>query len=553
MSARITRIVLLFFFVLLLLSTRLAVLMLFPEKVVRHSLRHTPRIQADLEHLRVLRIDDGRGRILYRNGLPWSGTVTSSPVSPISRLSAGHISPVSAADRPTTDKAGNHKPANDKSRNHKLRNGNVAEVKSAKSGPFVIHSERTAPLSRPALVVGRVGLPDIWPSRVRSVAEQGRSGLEYTFDYLLRQGHPGYLGEMTEAENTNWAHRLFWLPVRSGIDVRTTVDPAWQQAAESTLHKHGIKSGAVVVLNVKTRDVLAMASRNTLAPESNEAVKVHTPGSIFKLITAAASLDSYRNSPQDSFYCDGRLSEPGITLNCWRKHGHETLLQAFAGSCNVVFAQLGISAGEKALALTARNFGLLGNGLQHVNGKSVLIEAESAHVFIGGKHRPAEKGAIAHTAIGQQDVKISPLQAANLSATIAAGGVYRDARLVTDAEKNHKVKRYFGGQRNQRAVSQNTAAWIGRAMYMTAHWKNGTAFDLADNAANPAVKTGTAQVSGGMVNAWLTGYAPYRRPEIAFCIFVGSEEDSTAHRQVHAMIKDLLASYRQFQAPHVIG
>lgn len=549
-----------------LLLVRVVVLMLLPDTesarfAAKSHWTSGLRIQSDMEHLRLYRIDDGRGRILFRTGLPWSGTTiplseTESRRGRTQRFGHGVI-PAQAAFL------------------HQ-------ELKGAKPPQHQripglrTHTEEQQASPNP--VVGKVGLPDEWPSPNRAVEEQGRSGLEYTFDSVLRHGRPGYVGQFKGQGTDWWNARLFALQANPGVDVRTTVDEAWQTAADAALRRHGVVSGAVVVLDVQSRDILAMSSASPSGKFMNQAVKAQVPGSIFKIVTAAAAWDSYRHSPQDRFYCNGTLVRPGLTLHCWRAHGEETLLQAFAGSCDAAFAAMGLEQRTRGLELAANRLGLMSTGLQQVWHRPVLAEAEAGRVFLDGllgshavshaefaQRQTVSDGDIAHAAIGQQDVRMSPLQGANLAATVAAKGIYRDARLVQDTEVAGHRKRAFATNPRRRAISAPTAAWIGLAMHMAAHNSVGTAYDLARNPADPAVKTGTAELSGSrtnalqggshssVVNSWMVGFAPYQHPKIAFAVYVGNQDEAIGHRQVHAAVQDLLKAYMQFQPRHVIA
>jgi|GEM_PF-5672354 len=505
---------------------RLTFIALWPHQHQTLAVPSSLRLGADLEHLRLRQIDDNRGRILYKSGLPWSGL--------------SHLEKTSQAARHA-------------------------------SLPAYVHSERDTQKNEP--VIGEVGLPDKWPNEVRGAPEQGRSGLEYTFDPLLTSADVGYLGTFPRSHLVTPQQELFWHRGRKGADIRTSIDAFWQTATEQALSRHRVAQGAIVVLDIRSRQVLAMASRTRGSSLVNEAVRAQVPGSVFKIVTAAAAFDSCRHSPRDTFFCSGQLRRPGLTLNCWHRHGKENLFEAFAGSCDTAFAALGLETGKQGLGVAAQRLGVLGTGLQQVGGRPVLREAETGRVFLGGTST-GDSGEAAHAAIGQQDVRLSPLQAANLAATVADGGMYRDAQLVLDAQRDGRTLRRFSASAPRRALSPATAGYLKEAMYMAAHRSMGTATDIGRLPIPAAVKTGTAELgqSGGgsgiasgsgngsgsgigpqRVNSWMVGFAPYEHPAIAFAVYVGNQEERRGHFQVHQITRDLLQAYMQFQPDTVIG
>ncbi|GMA52113.1 hypothetical protein GCM10025857_34700 [Alicyclobacillus contaminans] len=207
--------------------------------------------RADLQHFQVLQVDDGRGRIRYRNGLAlWDGAVV-------------------------TEWAG-----------HRWR----------------IHSELPGAVDT---LAGRVGKPDVWPNPHRAVAEQGRSGMELTFDAALQSRRPSLVARLRTPEGRVSSDTLYVAHALPGADVRTTLDVGWQRRAEAWLADHRVRDGAVVVLDVATNQMLAAAGVRAGHPDATVAVTPFTPGSIFKLVTGAAALDAYRARPDSVFLCLG--------------------------------------------------------------------------------------------------------------------------------------------------------------------------------------------------------------------------------------------------------
>jgi cell division protein FtsI/penicillin-binding protein 2 len=445
-------------------------------------------------------IDDGRGRILYRSGQPWSGTA--------------HVAAV------------------------KLPNGTRIETQ--------IHNE-IANL-HPSPVIGRVGRPDVWPSQSRIVEEQGRSGLELSFDEWLMSRRPAFIGALRDAKGA-LSQRVFQTAAIRGDDVRTTIDYAWQRTAESLLKQYGVKVGAIVVLDVHSHDVIAMASQNERHPLENTAVRAFTPGSIFKLITAAAAFEMYVVFPDTRFTCTGKLDTPSIKMHCWRPHGAERFIDAIAESCDVVFASVGTQVKRSAIEYMAKQVGILTPGLQKFRRASVLWEAEKGTVF---RQRGEDDGLVANTAIGQQDVKMTPLQAANLACTVANRGKYQDVRLVLDIEHDGRIRHRLRVNSGHRAFSNMTAFKLRQGMRLAVTSPQGTAHALFHAPVQAAIKTGTAELSNGNVNGWMVGFAPYKKPDIAFSVLVADVKSAQAHAITPKIVQGLLDAYRQYHPSTVI-
>jgi cell division protein FtsI/penicillin-binding protein 2 len=485
---------------LVILAVRLLCLTLFPDEVNRQKparWQEQLRVKADLEHFRTVRTDDGRGRILFRNGMPWTGTWNKQVLG-----------------------------------QYQVR----------------AHTEQTSQVVDP--VAGQVGLPDRWPDVERVTPEQGRSGLEYVFDRVLRGQRPGYVATMRNVGPVEQPSLYAVQPV-PGADIRTTIDPAWQRLARSAVDKARVRRAAVVLLDVNSNEALAIAGRDPEHPWSIPAIKAETPGSVFKLVTAALALESYQFRPTARFFCTGAVQVPGVNMRCWTRHGKETLVQAIADSCDVTYASVGMRLGRKGMEWVFRQLHLDSPQLQVVDAAPVLPGAESAVVF---RRRGADAGLLANTAIGQEDVRLTPLQAASLARTIAAGGRMRPVRLVLDAEKSGVVMRNYATAPDRYVVSATTAYWLGQGMREAVTRPSGTAHALASAAVSAAVKTGTAELPGGRtVNAWMIGFFPAQHPKYAFSVFVGNLPSQQAHQAVVEITRKLLNGYRQFQGTPVIG
>jgi cell division protein FtsI/penicillin-binding protein 2 len=488
------------------LMGRLFVCMVFPDNTSQGAAaKWAARVttKADLQRLLLLQTDDGRGRILFRSGAPWSGSWRVT-----------HFGPQAEAHT-------------------------VGE-----------HSELTPP-GLGAVTVGKVGLPDSWPDSDRPIQEQGRTGLEYTFDKVLTGRRPGYVGLLKNVHGEAEPGMVYQIAASPGVNIRTTVDFAWQRWAESALTRANLSTGSIVVLNLAQNQVLAMASRDDEQPNRNVAIQAQTPGSVFKLVTAAAALDSYRYRTNSRFYCSGAANIPGVTMNCWAKHGSETLLQALSQSCDVAFADVGWQIGRAGFEEMTRRLHICETNLQSVDGTPVMPGAESGVVF---KRTGNDAGLLANTAIGQEDVRMTPIQAANLASTLANGGLYRDVRLALSAEKGHQTVRLYTTDNATQGMTEATALQIGESMRQAVTLPTGTAHTLKNAPVSCAVKTGTAELNPrSVVNGWMVGFAPYDHPQIAFCVFAGHTSSTQAHEVVRQITLELLSTYRQFRPGSIIS
>lgn len=504
MKQRVFRLTIIFVICFVVLLGRLFVLMIFPDGLsfFRSNSVKDRRVwpvqlreREELEHLVTRFMDDGRGQILFGNGKSWSEQLV------------GLVPQVLQRELP----------------------------KYKKKQTF-------------NAVVGQVGRTDHWPIQGKVLPEQGRSGLEATFDTVLASKQPGYIGTLVDAKNQIVIGRspFIQLPKR-GENVRTTIDSAWQNETQSLLSKAHVINGAIVVLRIQDNSILAMASKSP--DDENTAVMSATPGSIFKLVTAAAALETQQTRLHDIFYCPGFVPLQGVHMHCWAIHGKENFISALAVSCDTVFAEMAVHLGRIPLQTLSERLGLSSSGLQMWNGQSVLPEAQQGSVLIAHGNDP---GLLANTGIGQQDVRLSPLQAALLCSTIANVGWYRPARLVADLEQHQQADVILPRGVWHRAFSRYTAECIKMAMQEVVSNLHGTAHDLS--AYDVAAKTGTAELYGTKaVNGWLVGFSPVQHPRFAFAIEVKKAPSSLAHQQIHQIGRELLYWSRQYLQGKNIG
>ena len=211
--------------------------------------------------------------------------------------------------------------------------------------------------------------PDEWADgQDPSHSRIGVTGLEAAFEPFLQGGAQQLLTYTTDGRgqplnglNMTTEKNGGAIPYR----IQSTVDLRAQQVAEKALDEAGVTDGAVVVQEIATGDVLAMAGRPDTDtahkgenPWDNRALMETTPGSIFKTVVAVAALDSGKVKPTETFTCNGHLGRYGMKDSKEGGHGRQTLSQASANSCNVVFSKVAERLGGKTIEDTARRMGL---------------------------------------------------------------------------------------------------------------------------------------------------------------------------------------------------
>lgn len=380
----------------------------------------------------------------------------------------------------------------------------------------------------------------------------GAAGLERSLDLYLRGNDvtaayyaiDGTGGAIPGLGATIKGHVNVYLP----LTVHSTVDDEIQRHIEKLTEQHHIEQGAVVVLDARNSDVVAMVSSPFYNPKhidlqqgewSNSAVKAAVPGSIFKTIIAAAALEKGVTTPDEVFHCNGQYGKYG--LSCWLKHGHGdiTLEEGYAHSCNIVFATLGERLSQSDITETAIALGL-GQKIgwqttttykseeQHIG----QIDQEEAGIIF--KTKAEDGGARAQTAIGQRDVLMTPLQAANMVVTLLNQGKLTTPRLVSSINYkdgshflNFDVKQSYSAQSVSPHTSQLLTSWMSKVV------TEGTGKILQSSSWTLSGKSGTAQVivnNKHLNNQWFIGYGPTEKPQYVVAVLVKNKEINSSNQ-----------------------
>jgi peptidoglycan glycosyltransferase len=325
----------------------------------------------------------------------------------------------------------------------------------------------------------------------------------------------------------------------SGGDVVLTMDPAVQETAMAGLD--GV-TGAVVALDPSTGAVLGMASTPTYDPNQlsshepaairdyaaqldgrevdprlNRAINArYEPGSIFKVVVSAAALSSGQYTPDTVIPAPQELVLPGTRTalenfggSACDPSGRQSLLEALTISCNTAFAQLGIDLGEDRVREMAEAFGIGGDPLE--------IPLPVSESTLGEIETDAALGV---SSIGQQDVQLTPLQAAMIASAVANDGTLMSPYLVDQVRApDLSVIDQTDPEELSEPVSADVADQL--TEMMTSVVENGSGRRARIPGVTVAGKTGTAENAGPDHN-WFIGFAPADDPQIAVAVFVAN-------------------------------
>lgn len=383
----------------------------------------------------------------------------------------------------------------------------------------------------------------------------GCSGVEKVFDNYL-SGTPTGISVFVDAklvpvagytQNDNSVKRLPY-------NVQLTINRDIQAIVENVMD-HRIKKGAVVVMS-PTGKILAMASRpsynpnfieesisETDAPLINRSVRSYSPGSIFKIVVAAAALEERKVSLLDLFNCNGQIYFAGRSVHCHTKstggHGLLTFKDGFINSCNPVFIMTGQKLGKDMLIHYASLFGLgASTGIGLSEERSGNLPDESTLV----------KQDLANISIGQGPLDITPLQAAAMMTPIINNGIYYKPRLFERVITHDgiTVKKYYT-EPGKRVISSKTAFWMKFLLNQAVKEGTGKTAGLMESLGGSAGKTGSAETgrikNNGEpeINAWFVGYFPISTPEYIISVIVedglsGSSDAAPVFKEIAEQI-----------------
>ncbi len=385
----------------------------------------------------------------------------------------------------------------------------------------------------------------------------GKYGIEYQWEDVLR-GTDG--GRQIEVDAMGREIK----PLRSvepspGNSLFLTVDLDVQRAAEAAFKD---KNGVCIAMDPKTGRILAMVSKpsfdpalfagnvspedwkslmeNPFHPLQNKGIQgQYPPGSVFKIITAIAGLESKIITPKTQITCTGAFPYGNRDFRCYKESGHGTidLHQAIVQSCDVYFYQLGLKIGVDRIARYAGEFGLgkkTGIPLPHER-PGIVPSSSWKQKRLGA---PWYSGETLSLAVGQGYITTTPLQLVTMMSAVANGGILHLPQVVekvTDI-RGTLLTEYPPTETGRTTISEETLLFIREALRGAVNEPHGTGGAAIIKGVDVSGKTGTAQVvrmaqdfkRGDMDrmplkfrdHAWFVAFAPFENPQIAVAVLV---------------------------------
>lgn len=363
----------------------------------------------------------------------------------------------------------------------------------------------------------------------------GQSGLELKYDDVLA-GEPGKLVTEVDARARTLPDGVtLYVPSQPGNTIKLTVDREVQAAVERAVRECAAVNEAqgvqAIVMDVNTGGVLAMAMYPTYDPSDpprddiaalNELMRitvlgdVYEPGSTFKILTAAAAIDSGKTHPQEGFYCSGKYSVAGGMVRCWgAPHGAQSMKQALQNSCNPVFTQLALRLGSDTLYRYLHAFGL---GQR----TGVDLYGEASGILI--PETRVTDADLARIGFGQS-VAVTPMQMIAAACAVVNGGRLMQPYLVKEIlDEKGNVVETISPKVVANPISQETSATM-RAL-LGSVVSEGGGKNARVEGWSVGGKTGTAQIyKDGKIEKNLhigsfVGFAPVEEPEVAVLVIV---------------------------------
>ncbi len=414
-----------------------------------------------------------------------------------------------------------------------------------------------------AQVLGYVG--EITKEELNDLRDQGynlkdmigKEGVEDTYDKYLR-GTDG--GQQLEIDVNG-------RPVRTvgaqdpipGADMKLTIDLDLQKLVEKNLEG---KNGAVIVMDPRNGNILAMASHPSYDPNIfaapmdnrewarmdkeghpflNRALSTYPPGSTFKAINLSATLQEGTATLDDIFDCKGYFILGNRRADCWKKTGHGKLniLEGLVQSCDVVFYNLGLLNGPAILSKYSCDYGLgqrTGIDLPGELAGLVPTEEWKKRVY----HDVWVKGDSINFGIGQGFLMVTPIQMANVYGTIATSKRFVPHVVSEiDSRDGRELFKYKIKEIGEIPISQKNAELLRNTLREVVRRGTGIAAEVKDMPA--AGKTGTAE-NPGNPHAWFMCFAPNTDPQIVIISFV--EHGEHGDRVTAYIAREILKWYR---------
>lgn len=284
------------------------------------------------------------------------------------------------------------------------------------------------------------------------------------------------------------------------------------------------RKGAVGIYNYKTGEVLCMVSTPTFDAADPPTIQdgdsrydgvyinrllsaTFTPGSVFKVVTTAAVIETLPDWESRTFHCDGRYELGDFTITCPYAHGDMTLRDAFAKSCNCAYAQLSVELGGGTLERYAKKAGLLDS-----------ISVSGLHTAQGSFTAAEDQGLLGWSGVGQHEDLMCPANLMTLMGAVANGGrpvlphlIYKETDLA--GLTLYRDNTGHGSRTFSRATCETLKEMMANNVAVTYGQENFGELKLC-------AKSGTAEVGDASPHAWFAGFLDDANHPLAFVVFV---------------------------------
>jgi penicillin-binding protein 2 len=353
-----------------------------------------------------------------------------------------------------------------------------------------------------------------------------------------------------------------------GKPIQLTIDYDLQAVAEADFAN---KEGALIAMDARTGEVLAMVSEPTFDPNDfavrvpskewaalntdretpllNRAIQAQlAPGSVFKVVMATAMLESKAIPANYTAYCPGYATFYGRVFHCDHAHGEVDIHKGIVASCDVYFYNVGKLLGIDRISYYASGLGLgQRTGIDLPSEEPGLVPSEEWSERVN--HHKWYPGSTISVAIGQGAVEATPIQLARMIAAIANGGT-----LIPP----HLMKNATGLKSGSFPISADTVQQVTDGMWGVVNEPNGTTSGLVKlQNIDFSGKTGTAQVESFDLqnklgkklkeNGWFVGFAPRRNPEIVVAALV--QAGGWGSTSAAPIVRDVVKAYYDKKYP----
>lgn len=391
----------------------------------------------------------------------------------------------------------------------------------------------------------------------------GRMGIERAFEPILRGGN-GLSASVVNARGVpqtdpaSLALMKDWHDIEpvSGKNIYLTVDMELERVMRDALRDY--PTGAIVAVEPATGRILGIVSTPTFNANSwsgrlsrDEHLEADTnpykpmldktlmsffPGSVYKIVPAAAALEEGLMLPHDTLNCPGfyEYGKQRRRFHCWKRSGHGavSITESLASSCDVYFYKVGEKLGINTLADYARYFGFGERTGIGINNESAgVVPTKEWH---NKRSKEGFQGGFTlSTSIGQGDVRTTPLQMAMAFASLANGGTLYYPQIIDRIEtaEGTPIFTYPSRVHMKLPFKAETFETINAGLDMCVNSEMGTAYHYRLSNLDVAGKTGTAQVISRRVassavefkfrdHSWFAGFAPVQNPQIAIVVFL---------------------------------